>query len=355
MGVAFFEEALALQARLARRGQVVSHSLQTNGLLIDERWCRLLRDAGVLVGLSLDGPEHVHDRHRRMAGGQPTGRRVQDAARRMLDAGVAVNALAVVNAYSARFPEEIYGFLKDAGLVHMQFIPCFERDRDGRAAPFSVQPEALGEFLCRVFDCWRADFDAYGPTVFVRWFDSVFATYVGVSPPECTLQSVCGDYVVIEHNGDVYVCDFFVEEDWRLGNVHDSTLLEMLNSPRQIAFGRRKAALPEACQACRWLPHCRGGCPKDRRPGAAAPGPSHSCEAYQRFFEHADGEMRALADDWQRRQSVERPSVMDLAPAAKLRSGRNDPCPCGSGRKFKRCCGRQDSRDRVGARSIHQD
>jgi uncharacterized protein len=343
MGVDFFKQAIEFEKKYGRDGQVVGNGLQTNGLLIDDDWCRLLRESKFLVGLSLDGPEHVHDHYRRTRGGQPTWQRVVDAARRMLDSGVEVNALVVLNDHSACFPHEIYDFLKESGLPYMQFIPCLEPDPDdpARVAPFSVSPEQFGAFLCEVFDRWLGDFRDRQPTTFIRWFDSIFATYVGQRPPECTLFTECGNYVVVEHNGDVFSCDFFVEDQWKLGNVRDGNLLDMLNSPLQARFGRRKSALPSACQACQWLTHCRGGCPRERRGHSSGARLSYFCEAYQAFFAHADGRLRQLADAWLAEQR--RPAVLPPLPAehARLPSGvgRNDPCPCGSGRKYKRCCG----------------
>ncbi|UCG17812.1 MAG: SPASM domain-containing protein, partial [Phycisphaerales bacterium] len=234
-------------------------------------------------------------------------------------------------------------FFKDLGLCHMQFIPCLEpdpRDQD-IAAPFSVSPAEYGAFLCELFDCWIDDFQDGRPTTFIRWFDSVFGTYVDVPPPECTLMAECGHYVVIEHNGDVYSCDFYVEPAWRLGNVLADNLVDLLNSPRQEQFGRRKAELADNCQTCRWLTHCRGGCPKERFGAVAAAQPSYFCEAYQTFFRHADDRLRGLADDWRQAQrtSAELCRHASRVLDAGVRPGRNDPCPCGSGRKYKRCCG----------------
>jgi uncharacterized protein len=343
MGTDFFERAVELEKKYGCSGQTVGNGLQTNGLLIDRQWCRLLREARFLVGLSLDGPAHVHDHYRLSRGGQPTWQRVTEALKRMLDSGVEVNALTVLNDYSARFPQEIYGFLKESGLKHMQFIPCVEPDPNDpeRVAPFSVSPEQFGTFLCEVFDRWLDDFRDGQPTTFVRWFDSIFATYVGSRPPECTLLPECGNYVVVEHNGDVFACDFFVEDDWRLGNVLDEDLLAMLNSPQQARFGRRKAQLPRACQACRWLTHCRGGCPKERWAHPSGERQSYLCDSYKMFFSHADDQLRKLADSWlsqhEQAAAVAPRPVIPALSEGKVR--RNQPCPCGSGEKYKHCCG----------------
>jgi uncharacterized protein len=305
MGLDFFRRAVEFQTRYAG-GKRAANGLQTNGLLLDREWARFLRENGFLVGLSLDGPEDVHDRYRRTAGGRGTWKTVVAKARMLLEEGVMTNALAVVNDHSVRFPGEIYAFLKDLGLTHMQFIPCVETDPEdpGRAAPFSVRGEELGEFLRAVFDLWMGDFRDGVATTSVRFFDSVFHSYVGLPPPECTLLAECGGYLVVEHNGDIYSCDFFVEEPWRLGNVMSGRLDHMLNSARQREFGRRKAALPGKCRACRWLPLCRGGCPKDRMRDPRDAGLNHFCRAYEMFFEHADPRLRELAEKWRRARAA---------------------------------------------------
>jgi len=301
MGLPFFEKAVEFQARYGR-GKSVGNGLQTNGLLLDADWAAFLRTYNFLVGLSLDGPEEVHDRYRRMAGGQPTWSRTVDAARLLLASGVAVNALTVVNDLTAGRAREIYEYHRSLGLVHMQFIPCVETDPESpsRAAPFAASGEAFGRFLCEVFDMWLADFRDGAPTTFVRFFDSVFYRYVGREPPECDLAEECGTYLVVEHNGDVFACDFFVEPGWRLGNVMEGKLVHMLNSARQREFGERKSALPDACRACEWLAACRGGCPKDRLRDPSDRGLNHFCAGFKVFFEHADERLTSLAADWQK-------------------------------------------------------
>ncbi len=301
MGLPFFEKAVALQIRYGK-GKSVGNGLQTNGLLIDKDWARFLKKYQFLVGLSLDGPEHIHNRYRLRQGGQDSWTEVVDRARLMLDEGVEVNALVVVNDYSVQFPQEIYEFHKGLGLDHMQFIPCVETDPadTSRAAPFSAPAEGYGRFLNKLFDLWLADFQDGRPTTSIRFFDSVFYGYVDRDPPECDLRAECGNYVVIEHNGDVYACDFFVEEGWKLGNVMEGKLIHMLNSARQNEFGRIKADLAEACPACEWLRICRGGCTKDRLRDPRDRGHNHFCQAYKTFFAHADARMRKLAADWKK-------------------------------------------------------
>ncbi|MBU0753925.1 MAG: anaerobic sulfatase maturase [Planctomycetes bacterium] len=344
MGLSFFEKAVSLQKRYGR-GKTVGNGLQTNGLLIDAAWTDFLTEYDFLVGLSLDGPEHIHDRYRVQRNGQGTWKRVVDRAERMLDKGVAVNALVVVNDYSVDFPEEIYRFHKELGLTHMQFIPVVENRVPGSdALPFALPVERFGEFLKTMFDCWWNDLDGLKPATSIRYFDALLFTYVGMTPPDCTLQETCGSYLVVEHNGEVYACDFYVTADWKLGNLRENRLIDMLNAPRQQNFGEIKAALPHKCGHCPWLIYCRGGCPKDRLLSEHKPPLNHLCRAYQAFFEHVHPRMQRLAADWTRqRKAAEDAALLNrraVTTDPRAVPGRNDPCPCGSGLKFKRCCGR---------------
>jgi uncharacterized protein len=296
MGLPFFEKAVGYQREYGA-GHTVDNSLQTNGFLLGEKWAEFLAEYNFLVGLSLDGPGHIHDRYRRRRDGRGTFETVQGKADLLLKRGVEVNVLCCVTDYSVNHPRELYEYFKSMGLKWMQFIPVLEKDKHDprRAAPFSVDAERFGDFLCAVFDLWLDDFRDGVPTTFVRWFESVLYTYVGVSPPECTLQSECGNYLLVEHNGDVYSCDFFVEPEWKLGNITYASPAAMLNSRKQREFGRRKAALPGPCSSCDHLVHCRGGCPKDRFMPDRGDGWPGLCRGYKKFFAHADGCLRELA------------------------------------------------------------
>jgi uncharacterized protein len=349
MGLDFFEKAVDLQQKYGR-GQTVGNGLQTNGLLIDDQWAAFLARYKVLVGLSLDGPEHVHDRYRFRRGGSGSWSRVVDRAKLMLDAGVAVNALTVINDYSVRFPEEIYRFHKELGLTFMQFIPFVTSDSAGRseASPFMAPAQKYGQFLCQVFDLWHADFDGSTATTSIRFFDALFHLYVDLPPPDCSLQEECGVYLVVEHNGDVYSCDFYVDPEWKLGNILQDDLVGMLNSTRQRAFGRMKAELPKVCEECQWLRFCRGGCTRDRTVDSHGRALNHYCRSFKIFFEHAHDRLTLIAKKWKEEealaQEAERRVMSQPAPAdpgaVPGKVGRNAPCPCGSGLKFKKCCGR---------------
>ena len=335
MGLGFFEKAIELQTRY-QQGQIIGNGLQTNGIHIAPDWAKFLKRSKFLVGLSLDGPERIHDHYRAMRGGQGSWAKVRDAAKLMLDSGVEVNALSVVNDFSAQFPEEIYRFHKSLGLNYMQFIPCLEPDpqRPDRPAKFSVSADQLGKFLVKVFELWRADFKSGVPTTSIRFFDSVFFRYVGLEPPECTLQKECGTYVVVEHDGGVYSCDFFVEPDCYLGNIQSDQLVKLLNSEAQRAFGKRKANLSEECRGCQYLKFCAGGCPKERMSQKH----NRLCLAYKTFFDHAHKDLKELARKWKAEQESSR--NLAAASSSTRKPARNDPCPCGSGLKYKKCCGR---------------
>ncbi len=307
MGLDFYRKAVEYQKEFGR-GQLVSNSLQTNGLLLNEQWADFLSSYKFLVGLSIDGPEHIHDHYRNDHGGRGTHSRVETVARLLLEKEVEVNALTVVNDYSVQYPDEIYTYLKELGFHYQQFIPCVETNPENprEAAPFSVTGKDYGEFLCRIFDLWEADFvDGYATTS-VRLFDTFSHIYLGMTPPECTVRRTCGDYLVIEHDGSIYSCDFFVEDAWHLGNILEDDPVELLNSKRQNLFGEMKARLPAKCLKCPWLHFCRGGCIKDRIRDPRDKRFNHFCESYRIFFAYADQRFRKLMDGFQARQMRER-------------------------------------------------
>lgn len=300
MGIDFFQKAVDWQRQYGQ-GQTVGNGLQTNGLLINKDWAVFLRQNNFLIGLSLDGPEHIHDRYRRTNNGLGTWQKVKSSAELLLENQVQVNALVVLNDYSVKYPEEIYSFHRGLGLNYMQFIPCVETDpRDkNKPASFSVSPIAYGKALCRLFELWLEDFTDGIPNTSIRFFDSLFYRYVGLEPPECTLLQECGVYTVVEYNGDVFACDFFVKPEWKLGNLKNNNLKAMLNSSRQNLFGRQKRSLADDCRQCLWLPYCRGGCPKNRISKA---GLSYLCPAYKMFFEAADPHLRKMAEEWKKKR-----------------------------------------------------
>ena len=349
-GLDFYRRAVALQAQHAAPGQRVENTLQTNGTLLTEEWCEFLREHGFLVGLSLDGPRDCHDAYRRDPAGAPTLHRVMSAARLLKAHRVQFNILATVHAANADHPVEVYRFLRDeVGARFLQFIPIVEPSRDPRGGtPVTVRSVAgpqYGRFLIGVFDEWvQRDVGR----VFVQAFDSALASWLGGDSSLCVFAEECGRALVLEHNGDLYSCDHFVQADRHLGNIMRSPLAKLVDSDSQRAFGRAKRdALPRSCRECRFLFACHGGCPKDRLVAAerGEPPPNHLCRGYRAFFQHIDRPMRMMAD-LVRRGRLAAEIMHTPASGAPLRAGvsaatgRNSPCPCGSGRKYKHCHGR---------------
>lgn len=295
-GLDFYRHAVELQKKYAG-GRHIENCLQTNGTLLTEEWCRFLRDNGWLVGLSIDGPQQFHDEYRRDRADKPTFQRVMKVVRLLQRHHVEWNAMAVVNEYNADYPHEFYRFFKNIGCRYIQFTPVVERrtadgrlasgrDREGRLMSFSVTPRQWGDFLIALFDEWvKEDVGKY----FIQIFDATLANWAGVEPGLCSLAARCGHAAVMEHNGDIYSCDHFVFPEYRLGNIHDKTIVEMMSCERQQTFGLMKeTALPRQCRECRYGFACHGECPRNRFAVSAdgEPGLNYLCEGYMRFFDH---------------------------------------------------------------------
>ncbi len=303
MGIEFFRRAIEAEKSYARPRQLISNSLQTNGILIDAAWCRFLRENDFLVGLSLDGPRELHDTYRRDKAGRPVFDRAVRAARLMREHGVEFNVLCTVNAANSRRPLEVYRFFRDElGARYVQLIPIVERenetgDQEGaRLTERTVEPELYGRFLIDIFDEWvRRDVGE----MFVTFFDSVLAAYVYGESTLCALRRECGDALALEHNGDLYACDHFVEPRHLLGNIMETPLAILAESDRQQAFGRAKAEmLPRVCRDCGFLFVCQGECPKNRILMSADGelGLNWLCGGLQAFFAHTERPMRMMAD-----------------------------------------------------------
>lgn len=306
-GLPFFRKAMELQKKYAG-DKVIENTLQTNGILVNEEWCSFFKDNNFLVGLSLDGPEDIHDAFRHDCGGAPTFARVMKAAELMARTGVEFNILSTVNARSEGRGAEVYKFLRSLN-PYMQFLPVVEfvRQRPGKRplivspdeedaveAPWSVSSKGYGQFMCDVFDEW-VKFDV--GRCFVQLFDVTLANWCGVQPPLCAFGEVCGDGMVVEHNGDVYSCDHFVYPEYRLGNIMTGELADMYRSEEQQSFGRDKRdALPMECKRCSYYFLCHGECPKHRFAYAKNGEPYMNvlCEGYKMFFRHTDPCMRYM-------------------------------------------------------------
>ncbi len=317
LGIGFFERALDLQ-RKHNRGKQIRNTLQTNGTILDDAWCAFLSKHEFLVGLSLDGPEAVHDAYRVDGDGRPTFTKVLNSMRMMQKCGVELNILAAVSSESSKHPVEVYRFFKQQGVRFIQFIPIVEREADPEAerlgmrlavppslpceekstpmTPWSVEPNQYGEFLVRIFEEWiRNDVGK----IFVMNFEWSLGAWAGAGPGVCYLSPRCGRNLIMECNGDIYSCDHFMYPAYRLGNILDGKLSKIVESKKQIGFGASKeTALPGYCHGCDFLFACRGGCPKHRfaRSPDGDPGLNYLCEGFKSFFTYADPSMKRMVD-----------------------------------------------------------
>jgi uncharacterized protein len=339
-GLDFFRKVVDFQMKLGKGGQSVANALQTNAVLIDAEWAEFLRDYRFLVGVSLDGPQEIHDHHRLDKGGKPTWSLVMDGIGHLNAAGTEFNTLSMITKLSQDKGREIYRWLVAQGFTHLQFIPCAEYDpATGEPAPQNVSPEGYGRFLCDIFDEWYHSGDIH--RISVRTFDAIVGKLSGHHQLSlCNYGEKCNHYLVVEKDGGVYPCDFYVENKWHLGNVMERPLVEMFNSDRERSFAEIKCTYPEACKRCRHLELCRGGCPKDRLTagGGKYGRPTFLCEGLKIFFDHTQERMQGLAAEVAARQQPPAGHPTGAAPVANGSISRNAPCPCGSGKKYKRCC-----------------
>jgi uncharacterized protein len=390
LGLDYFRRVVELQRRHAA-GRRIDNAIQTNGILVDDEWAAFFAENRFLTGVSIDGPRELHDGYRVDRGGAPTFDRVMRGIDALKRNGAAFNTLTVVHRENARAPLDVYRFLKDAGSGFLQFIPIVERvnipsggvpagrkslrpdgnssrsnclgaSMDagmpahagphlaepglagvGRVTAWSVDPSDWGAFLCAIFDEWvRRDVGR----VFVQTFDVALESWYRGEASLCIFGETCGRALAVEHNGDLYSCDHYVFPAFRLGNITDTPVGDLVSSPAQRRFGEAKRdTLPGFCRRCVVRFACNGECPKNRfmTTPDGEPGLNYLCAGYKRFFTHIDSAMRFMASQLARELAPA--DVMEWVAArdrgrADAAAGRNDPCPCGSGKKFKKCCGR---------------
>jgi uncharacterized protein len=361
LGVRFFRNVVALQHKYAN-GKRILNALQTNGTLLDDEWGAFLADEQFLVGLSVDGPEPLHDAYRVDKQGRPTFAQVMRGLEVLQRHGVEYNTLTVVNRKNSVHPLEVYRFLKRIGSTFHQFIPLVERSlvapppaengllqvllapppqRNSPRSPvteWSVESEAYGRFLIAIFDEWvRND---VGQT-FVQMFDVALGIWAQAGVGLCVFAPTCGTALAMEHNGDVYACDHYVYPEYRRGNIMETPLKELVAAPEQRKFGQDKSdTLPRYCRRCEVRFACNGECPKHRflKTPDGEWGLNYLCAGYKRFFTHIAPYMQTMTQLLQERRAPA--EIMNLLAQPPTKSvGRNDPCPCGSGKKYKKCCG----------------
>jgi uncharacterized protein len=363
LGVDFFRRVVEIEKRYAD-GKQIANAFQTNGVLLNDAWAEFFLEYQFLIGISIDGPRELHDAYRVDKGGQPTFDRVMRGIETLRRHKVDFNTLTTVHRANADSPLEVYRFLRDNGSGYMQFIPIVERiahqvteeglrlispDFAGPAkvAPWSVEPRQFGKFLCTIFDEWvRRD---VGRT-FVQLFDVSLESWTGMEASLCIFRKTCGAALAIEHSGDLYSCDHFVYPENRLGNIMESAMALLAGSEQQQRFGEAKeSTLPRYCRECDVRFACNGECPKHRflTTPDGEPGLNYLCAGYKMFFHHVDPYMRFMAAELAAERApanvmrwvAEEDARARQGKTGRVKIGRNGPCPCGSGRKFKQCCG----------------
>ena len=352
MGLDFFQRSIELERKYQKPGTTIQHSMQTNGVLLNDEWCEFFREHNFLIGISIDGPREMHDAYRVDKGGNPTFDRVMKGVRLLQKHKVEFNVLTTVHAGNGDHPLEVYRFFRDElGTDFIQFIPIVERDnetgfQEGNAiTERTVTGEQYGKFLIAIFDEWvKRDVGR----VFVQIFDVALSVWVGQIGALCIFAPTCGNALALEHTGDLYSCDHFVEPKYLLGNIQENEMVKLVASDKQQKFGQDKLdTLPRFCRQCEVRFACHGGCPKNRiiETPAGEPGLNYLCAGYKAFFSHIDRPMKIMATLL--RQDRVPAEIMQILVVEEARlqrafasAGRNDPCPCGSGRKFKHCHGR---------------
>lgn len=355
MGLPFFQRMVALCEQYAN-GRRITHTLQTNGILLNEAWAAFFAEQNFLIGLSLDGPAHLHNQYRVNRAGKGTHAQTMAAMALLKAHKVEFNTLTVVGKHNVDHAREVYEFLLAAGSRYIQFIPLVERistnassrlnlvmpgESAAMLAPWTVPAWQYGEFLNQIFDLWvRRDVDR----VYVQMFDLALAAWMGQPPVLCVHAETCGHAFALEANGDLYNCDHYVYPEHLLGNIHQQSIQALNNSERAIVFGEAKRErLTADCRRCDYRFACHGGCPKHRFAVSPSglPGHNYLCAGYQHFFQHISRYMniwRGLLTQGYPPSAI-MPWLAQKTPKAAEALGRNDLCPCGSGKKYKRCCG----------------
>jgi uncharacterized protein len=351
LGIQFFKKAIKYQEKHKKPGMNIYNTIQTNGILLDDEWCQFFRENNFLVGISIDGPKELHDAYRKDKKGNSTFDRVMQSIRLMQEFGVEFNILATVNRINADYPLEVYRFFKDIGAQFIQFIPIVElgsEDLDGniKVSDESVLPEQYGDFLIAVFDEWvKKDVGK----IYIQIFDAALASWFDYPPSVCLFAPTCGTAMIIEHNGDLYSCDHFVDSEHLLGNIMETPLQELVLSSQQSQFGLDKMDnLPSECIQCDFKFACYGACPKHRfiKDKTGEKRLNYLCPGYKKFFAHINWPMQVMTTLLKQERA---PAYIMQLLDGKIKPkeifhyvGRNDPCPCGSGLKFKRCHGKPE-------------
>ena len=338
-GLDFFRTAVKLQKKHALPGQLISNNIQTNGTLLTEEWCSFFKENNFLVGISIDGPATYHDKFRRDAGGKATFATAWSGLELLRKNNIEFNVLVTLNSANTSKGAEVYRFLVNRGVKYIQFIPIIERNPDGTIADFSCPPDDLEKCLVDIYSSWK-EHDI--GKVSVGYIDDLLHYLFYNRSPICCNSQKCANAYVVEWNGDLFACDHFVFKEWLIGNITTDPLERLLKSPVLEKFARLKTDLPEECRTCEYLQYCNGGCPKHHVPIGTDPARvNYFCKAYKTFYAATLTELKHLAKT--ARSNNEHREILAQQSGPRHpddKIGRNDPCPCGSGRKYKLCCGK---------------
>ncbi len=337
LGIDFFRKAVQLQDKYRRAGLEITNALQTNGTKLDDRWCKFLKENDFLVGISLDGPESLHDRYRKTKEGKGSFQQVKRGLDKLIEHRVEFNVLTAVQRDNGDHPLEVYRALKEFGIQHIQFIPIVESLGDGTVSERSLLPEQYGKFMNSIFDAWLA---ADIGRIYIQQFESALSTIIDHRATFCVHAKQCGRSLVLEHNGDVYACDHFVFDDFRIGNIGQETYADIVDGEQQSKFGQAKEKeLTGRCKHCDVRHFCNGGCPAHRLVNLGNEEYPHNylCEGYKAFFRYTRPYLEAIARALRNQKPANQ--YHRFLATSRLAPGRNNPCPCGSGKKFKKCCG----------------
>jgi len=341
LGLDYFKKIVSLQNKYKPANRIIKNGMQTNGTLLNEAWCRFLSEEGFTVGVSLDGPQKLHDRYRVTRDQKPTYEQVIRGLNLLKQYGISCEILCVVNANNVKYPLEIYRFFEELGITFISFIPLVEQQRDSEngVSRRSVSPLLFGEFLCAIFTEWK---ERGIGKIKIQIIEEAARTAFNQEHSLCIFRKRCGYVPVIECNGDFYSCDHYVDAQHCLGNIQDKSLLELLESPAQIAFGRKKCdTLPHYCRMCEVRDMCNGECPKYRflETPDGEPGLNYLCEGYKLFFTFCKPFVEEIASLWHQQNLAENKTITYSQTDSRIpKTGRNDTCPCGSGKKYKHCC-----------------
>ena len=342
-GLDFFRKAVKIQKKYRAENQEIFNGIQTNGTLLNENWARFLGSERFTVGLSMDGPEELHNRYRYSKNHRPTFRKTMDGLHLLKKFGVQTEILCVVNQNNVHHPSKVYSFFKGLDIPYLTFLPLVERDlaSSRMVTDASVDSLAFGHFLSTIYDEW-VEHDI--GSVKIQIIEEATRTAFKQDHTLCIFKKTCGGVPALEYNGDFYSCDHYVDSGHRIGNIRKTPLGPLLQDPRQRTFGQAKwDSLPGFCRKCEVLSMCHGECPRNRfiESPDGEPGLNYLCRGYRYFFNHIRPFVDEVARVWrQQNEPVSERRRMDIpvSSASSGKPGRNDPCPCGSGRKFKNCC-----------------